>query len=94
MVVPRWYEIYTEENGNPIAYVKGKTKAKLYKNNFNLLIYNNLGPSTENLEYRLTKQDVPEGYFKYKSHAEKFNQEILKGKGIISPNRRHSKLLK
>ncbi len=92
MAVKNWYEFFTKNNGETIAYLKGKENS-LYYNKITEKKFDSqsLFNNAQNLEYRLTKEGSPKGYFKYKTHAEKFNQEILKGKGEISPNKKYKK---
>ncbi len=85
MILNKWYEFFTESNGEPIAYIKGKENSIKYKEAFNYK-YQKLNKNTKKLEYKLIDRNSWSATFKYKTHAEKFNQEILNGKGIISPN--------
>jgi hypothetical protein len=89
MTINRWYEFFNIDNGEPVAYMKGEKNSLDYDKSTNREYYfEELAQTAINLEYRLTDKGTPKGYFKYKSHAEKFNQEILKGKGKISPNKK------
>jgi hypothetical protein len=87
MKFKNWYEFFEKMNGEPIAYLKGKENAIKYNlHTKEQLNFEKLSQNTINLGYKLTKNGSPKGYFKYKTHVEKFNQEIFKGKGIVFPN--------
>ncbi len=87
MTVDKWYEFFNINNGEPVAYMKGEKSSLNYDKSTNREYYfEELSQTAIDLEYKLINEGSPEGYFKYKSHAEKFNQEALNGKGIIEPN--------
>ena len=87
MTEDKWYEFFKKSNGEPIAYIKGEENSTEYKKYLNSNYkYQEINQSAEKLEYKLIDQGSWSGAFKYKTHAIKFNQEVLNGKGIIAPN--------
>ncbi|NCN86808.1 hypothetical protein GW932_03165 [archaeon] len=82
----KWYEFFNKSNGLTIAYIKEHELAsKYYSLTDKEFLFEEMRQNAEKLEYKVLVEGSWAGTFKYKTHAEKFNQELFKGKGIISP---------